>query len=138
MYTYNYNIAFYFKKFKINKKVTFQYNSKKYDGTSEKNTIYFNLITNYFNNKIETDHDILYIVKNKEYLIYCLHELKKAQENLYESILQNLTSYEYNKPSAPIIRDGSRDYGYKFYTEDIKQLSELEVVLKRCKQVSAF
>ncbi len=138
-YPYNYIKTFYINKIKSlrkevkerkKKKVTFQYNCKKFDGTSQKNTIYFKLIKNYFSYKIKSHRDILHFVKNKECLIYCLNEAKKAEENLYENISQNLISIHYKKPSTSIIRAGSRDYSYMFYPEHIKKISKLIKVLE--------
>lgn len=139
IYPYNYIKLFYLNKLrniiknqksKNYKKVTFQYNCKKFDGTSQINTIYFNLIINYLSGKIKNHRDILYFVKSKKNLVYCLNEMKKAEENLYDSILENLKSAEYKKPSTCIIRAGSRDYGYRFFPEHIKKIRKLIKLLE--------
>jgi hypothetical protein len=138
IYPYNYTKTFYINKIheiltrqtKNYKKVTFQYNCKKFDGTSKKNTIYFSLIINYLGGKIKNYRDIMYFVKNKENLLYCLEEAKNAEEKLYESILLNLKSAEYKKPSTSIIRAGSRDYAYRFFPEHIKKLRKLIKLLE--------
>ena len=122
------------------KSVSFSNDAKSYDGTSQKNIIYSNIIFNFFKKQIKTPHDILNITKDEKLLSFFLEESKIAKAKLEyiskinKNIFFKILSYKNMDDSIKttgfsIIRTGSRDINFKFLPSHLKNINKLIVLL---------
>ena len=116
------------------KTVSFSIDTKSYDGTSQKNIIYSNIIINFFKKKIKTPYDILNIVSDKNLIEFFIEEseiaklkleyFNKTNQNIFFKFL-SYTQFNKEKTGISIIRSGSRDINLKFLPSHLKNINKL-------------
>lgn len=109
------------------KKISFSNDVKKYDGSSYKNIVYSEIISDLLNLKINTKNDILNKTKNNNLIYYFLIETYNVKNKLEELKFQ----YEKNVcKKIPAIIRGSRDIIYKINIKHINLLNKLIEILE--------
>jgi hypothetical protein len=116
------------------KTVSFSNDAKSYDGTSQKNIIYSNIIINFFKKKIKTPFDILNITSDKKMLEFFIEEsdiaktkleyFNKTNQNIFFKFL-SYTKSSKEKSGISIVRSGSRDINLKFLPSHLKNINKL-------------
>lgn len=108
------------------KKVSFSKNTKDYDGSSDKNELFYNFIVKFLSEEINVEYFINEITEDLQIISDFLYELKLILNKLDEITIFKTYKFINNEEyiehirykicqiETPIIREGSRDYKCKF------------------------
>jgi hypothetical protein len=132
------------------KKVSFGKNTKDYDGSSQKSKLFYNFIMNFLNKEVSIENFISEITDDLQLISDFLYELKLILNKLDESAIFERykssnneeyiehTRYKVGKIEIPIIREGSRDYIYKFNKYNIPQVKLMIKFLEDVEELLFF